>query len=414
MKVAGAPDPAARLLQKRAVAIALSLLLGAAPAWAEQLEVHGLVQLWATRALDDVLTSGSREVPPNTYYDLRSELATDTFSVRRAELALSGRVAGRVGFRVMVDPSIGTRSSNVLQDAILSFEIGYGFVFRAGQMKTIQTHEGIQSSARLVLVERGQLTRRFGDVRDRGLTLSWDRAGERSVHLSLGLFNGAGKADDTNRAKDVAFRAEWGIARGHHLGAYGLRGSTDQPHDRVALDLDGAGAPASHDVLRARDATSQAGAFYLIERDGFGAVLEALTGRLGRRFPSLGTSPGPARREHIDQRLLGLQATLHYSRGAHSMAARYDRLDYNAGRRWHTVHDPYRESAPGTPREADFAPVFTELSLGYTFAFDPAQPASANIKLSYVRRLGHFLIPPAGRAAPRNPASLVAAVQVSF
>jgi hypothetical protein len=406
-------DPQRTTFTTAAQAVAFSLLIVATPAGADELKVNGLIQLWATGTLDSVLTSAVP--PPNTYYDLRREFASDTFSVRRAELAFSGHVDRRVGFRVMVDPSIGALSSDVLQDALISVDLAGGLVFRAGQMKTLQTYEGLESSARLALVERGQLTRRFGDVRDRGVTLSWDRAGRRPLLVSLGVFNGAGKANDANGAKDVAFRVECGIATAHRLGAYGLRGSTDQPRDRaVPLDMAGAAAPTPDAVLKAADTTSQAGAFYLFDKGGFEAALEVLTGRLGRRHASLGTSPGPARREHVEQRLFGFQATAKYAQGRHQMAARYDRLDYNAGGRWYTDHDPYRESGQGAARDGDFTPVFTELSLGYTLAFDAADRAAANFKVAYVSRVGGFLISsPSGRVT-RSRASLVAALQVAF
>jgi hypothetical protein len=182
----------------------------------------------------------------------------------------------------------------------------------------------------------------------------------------------------------------------------------------VAAALAGENAPTAAAVRDAADRTRQLGAFYALVQGPLRLELEALGGLLGRRNPTLAASPGPARREHLDQRFLGFAATAASSAGRHTVAVRWDRLIDNWGRRFHTSFDPYRQSAPGVPREADFTPTFTELSLGWSFALDAEKPNTAKLQATYVHRSQGFLLPPPGEIGRRGGDSLVLLFQAEF
>jgi len=386
----------------------------AIPAAAAELRLSGLLQVWYTRPFGE-LPVGDPAVPPNRYYHLRDEFTQDSYHVRRAEMKVAGEMGEKVSFVVMADPAIGMRSSNVLQDAYLELRPIGRVALRAGQMKTLQTREGLAGSGSLLFAERGQVARLFGDVRDRGAVLAWTaRANEGDSLVALAaLFNGSGKDSDVNARKDAVLRLEW--RRGDHsAGIYGLLGATDRAGDAVALILAGEDAPSARAVREAADRTRQLGAYCAFEHGPLRLELEALGGSLGRRHATLGAAAGPARREHLDQRLLGLAASGAWTAGRHTLAARFDRLDFNWGDRFYTSFDPYRQSAPDVAREGDFTPVFTEASLGWSFALDRDQPDAAKLQATYVRRSRNILRPPPGEAGARGGDSLVLVFQASF
>lgn len=401
------------------VARTVTLLLMSAPiARAEDVEIKltGLLQVWHTQGAQDSLRRNDLLVPPNRYYNLRPEFRENDFDVRRAEVKLTVKPLPQVAAEIMIDPSLGTATiGNILQDAALTLRPVPRLELKAGQFKTAQTYEGLLSSSALVFAERGQITRVFGDVRDRGALLSWSFGGEPALggKLSVGAFNGGGRSADSNGSKDVVGRLE--MKRGsQRFGAYGLRGHTDLSDGRAALSFAGDDSPAPPEVLANRDRTWHAGLFWILEGARWYASAEGLTGELGRRFPSLGLLGGPAFREHLHQRIAGVVLTVARTRGRHTLAARYDVADYNAGDRGYTSFDPYRESAPDTPRGADYTPRFTEVTLGYTFAWRADKPGAANVKLNYVARSKNFLRPRPGQIGAQGGDSLVLALQASF
>lgn len=199
----------------------------------------------------------------------------------------------------------------------------------------------------------------------------------------------------------------------HRFGAYGLAGHTELPESRLPLDLAG-DSPAPAAILANRDHTWHAGLFYVLEGTRWFASAEALTGELGRRFGSLGLVAGPAFREHLDQRIAGLVLTGAHTRGRHTLAARYDVADYNAGDRWYIPFVPYLESGPGVARGADYTPRFTEVTIGYTFALRADKPRLVNVKLNYVIRSKNFLRPTDGETGARGGDSAILALQASF
>jgi hypothetical protein len=273
------------------------------------------------------------------------------------------------------------------------------------------------SSATLIFAERSQIGRIFGDPRDRGLAASYARGKVEKVsaRLSAGFFNGAGKLSDQNAQKDFVARLELNRQDRHHFGLYGMTGRTDLP-DRgglVALALAGAG-PIAADVLRAKDATSDFGGFYSFRSAHWFAGAEALTAKLGRRFPSLGIVAGNAGRQHLDQRLVGYVVTGTYTRRHHTLALRYDFTGYNSGNRHYTSYDPYRFDAAGAPLDGDYTPRYSEFTAGYSYAILPEKTRQANVKLNYVARSKNFLRPRVGQTGEQGADSLIAAFQVSF
>ena len=144
---------------KRVTLSALSVLLMAGAAHAQAPKVSGLVQAWYTQMADSNLRNSSSSVKPNRYYNLRSEFTENGFHIRRTELKVAGKVMDEVEYEVMFDPSIGTGSSNILQDAAIKYKLGGGFEIKVGQFKNLQGHEAATSSSELLLAERSMFNR---------------------------------------------------------------------------------------------------------------------------------------------------------------------------------------------------------------------------------------------------------------
>jgi hypothetical protein len=151
------------------------------------------------------------------------------FSVRRAEIKLSGKVNPGVSWTIMIDPSktlaannafstvAGTRvladtsinpSSNVLQDAFISFDRLSYLRVDIGQFVVPLGLEGVQGAAALDTVERAlfiadrERDGSYGDVRDVGV-MAHGTARE-VFDYSVGLFNGGSLADAIDQHAVVA------------------------------------------------------------------------------------------------------------------------------------------------------------------------------------------------------------------
>jgi len=395
---------------------ALSLLawVAGSVAFGEEptVRLNGLVQAWGDLAIGGELRLDAPDVPANRYYNLRAEFREDGFVLRRAEVRVGGSVVPSVEFAVMLDPAIGTGS--ILQDAYVTLKPGRRWAFRAGQLKTLQTYEGLLSSAELLFIERAQASRVFGDTRDRGGTgsLTFGDPERLAATAWAGAFNGSGKSDDQNRWKDAVARVE--VRRGprHLFGVYGLRGRSDLADARVPLTFPGSRGPEPSAVVASADLTTNLGGFYVFQTGSWHASLEAVTGRWGRRQPALGPTPGPARREHLDQRFVGMTLTGAYHWRRYALAVRHDVFDANAGDRWYGPTNPYRDPAAGSG--GDFSPRFHESTAGVTAALVPDVPHRALLRVNYVRRSRNVLQPRDGQGGPRGGDSLVGLVQVAF
>lgn len=411
---------------KRSPSLGLvAILLAGLPMAAQTPQVTGLVQAWYTQMLDSNLRLNSAAATNgNKYYDAKNA-QENTFTIRRAEMAIKGQVPGVEGFsyNVAFDPAIS--SGSILQDFTLSYNSG-PLTVTAGQFKNQRTYEGIFSSSALIFAERAQLARKFGDTRDRGVTLGYG-FGDKAFggKLTLGVFNGntelsGGKINDANAQKDLVARLEFNAGKTQKFGVWTLQGGTDQADKGGLTALTFAGtSPSSTEIVDNKDKTTQFGVFYVYEDAGWHFDAEVLSAKLGRLFPSVGTAAGAAKRESLDQKVLGYYVTGAYTTGAHTFALRYDFMNYNAGDDWYTSYNPYTQSAPGVARlvngsPVDYTPKYTELTAGYTYAFNPKSVKSANLKVNYILRSKNFLAPRAGQTGEQGGDSLIVAYQIAF
>ena len=365
-------------------------------------QLGGLLQIWAVQPLGPTLPAPSGGSP----YDAGNATLSQGLLLRRAQLQVAGSVPGGAPLRylVMADFALSTSPANpangnapynpsLLQDAWIEGPLGGGFHARVGQFKNLQTWEGLVAPGDLLFAERSQAGRRFADRRDRGLALGWRGGGPRvTLQATVGVFNGtndlsAGKAPDANGRRDGVLRLEVELGPRHRFGLYGLRGATDQPEAGLqAKTFPGPGAPGPETVLRQADRTENLGAFYLLEAGPWRGEVEAITGRWGRRYPSVGPQAGPAARARLDQRFLGLVATLAFTRGPHQGALRWDWLD----------GDTLRPGAAAL-----------ECSAGYT-----RRLGATALRINLIRRTGNLGVPLGAPARSAN--ALVLAFQSGF
>jgi hypothetical protein len=403
-----------------------AFLLAALPASAQTVKIGGDIQLWYTQMLDSNLRYNS--AAPGGYYNLRSEFKENTFSVRRSEIKLSGSAAEGVDYEVMFDPSISTGTSNpiILQDAFVTWKPFAGLDVKAGQFKNLQTYEGVTSSTELLFAERSQLGRMFGDKRDRGLALGFSYGDPKGFagKVTAAVFNGmndatAGKTNDTNAQKDFVLRLDFSLGQTHKFGAYTLQGGTDvadkgNPPATIAANPGGAW-PTQAAIYDNKDKTTNLGAFYAYQDGTWTFTAEYMTGLLGRRFATLAATAPAVKREHLDQKFTGYYVTGGYTSGPHSILARYDLMNLNSGDDWYTATNPYTTNvATGLPTGTDYSPKYTEVTVGYTYAWIPEKVKAANFKLNYIARSKNFLRPFGTETGEQGGNTVVAALLVAF
>lgn len=408
------------------------LVAGAIPVSAQDAtpKIGALVQVWYTQMMDNSLRLDSPAATNgNKYYDAKN-VGENTFLIRRSEVHISGKVPGVEGFsyEVMTDPSINTGATNptILQDLTITYKNG-PFSVVAGQFKNQRTYEGVLSSSALIFAERAQLSRKFGDTRDRGVAFGYGFGDkEFGGKLTLAAFNGmvdaaAGKANDTNAQKDVVVRLDFNAGKVQKFGLWTLQGGTDQTDKGglMAQSFVGTnGVPSQAQVLGNKDQTQQYGVFYVYDDGTWHFDFEAMNAKLGRLFPSVGAA-GAAKRESLNQKALGYYLTGAYTTGNHTFALRYDLMNWNQGGDWYTSYDPYTQSAPGVARlvngaPVDYTPKYTEITAGYTYAFNPKSVKSANLKVNYLHRSKNFLAPRAGQVGEQGGDSLIVGYQIAF
>ncbi|WP_243302044.1 porin [Geothrix oryzisoli] len=407
-----------------------AFLLAALPASAQTVKIGGDIQLWYTQMLDSNLRTNSSA--PGGYYNLRSEFKENTFSIRRSEIKLSGSVAEGLDYEVMFDPSISTGTTNpiILQDAFVTWKPAAGLDLKVGQFKNLQTYEGVMSSTELLFAERSQLGRMFGDKRDRGLALGFSYGDPNGFagKVTAAVFNGmndaaSGKANDTNAQKDFVLRLDFNLGKAHKFGAYTLQGSTDvadKGNPSIAIAANPGGAwPTQVAIYDNKDKTTNLGAFYAYQDGTWTLTTEYMTGLLGRRFATLAATAPTVKREHLDQKFTSYYVTGGYTFGHHSVMARYDFMNFNSGDDWYTAYNPYTESSPGVPLLAngapvDYTPKYTEVTVGYTYAWVPEKVKAANFKLNYIARSKNFLKPFGTETGEQGGNTVVAALLVAF
>lgn len=395
--------------------VGVLIVAGPAGARAEVLKVSGLIQIWATVNGADIRRNAG-ETPPNRYYNLRPEFAQDGFTVRRTELRVSIRPLPKLELTVMADPSISTGS--IVQDAVVLLRPMARLLLQVGQFKTQQTHEGLLSSVDLMSAERGQAARAFGDTRDRGVVASWSFGDGTRVSgaTSAAVFNGSGRREDLNPTKDVVVRFELRRGTRHLAGAYGLLGSTDVADGttRVPLSFGGVRAPSPERVLARADRTTNMGAFYVFDSGRWLGSVEGIGGRWGRRAPSLGSAPAPARREHLRQRFIGVTLTAAVRVRRFTLAVRHDVLDANAGDDSYGDRHLYGDPVTARDRNGYAPPCYSETTIGGVLPLTSGTRPSLRARVNYIHRSSSVVRRRTGQSRPLGGDSLVGSLQAAF
>ena len=410
------------------------LALAAGIASAQEVKVNAIVDLWYTQMLDNSLRLNATSAK---YYQLNSAFQENGFSVRRCELYVNGKLSDEVSYNVLFDPNTATSTTSptTLLDAAITYKPSAFFSVKVGQFKPLQTFEAsMVGSGELLFYDRSQMARQFGDKRDRGLvaTASWGEATGFNGKVNVGVFNGSGdrdsgKANDANAQKDYVTRFEFAYARAHKFGFYTRNGSTDTADKAgvtVVNSFKGTGAPAwpYTEVLANKDKISNYGLYYAYDNGTWIAQGEAITGLLGRRFPSLGIAPAvatdpvpSAAREHLDQKYLGYVATAGVRVGPHAFMLRYDFMNYNKDTNFYGPNNPYTQNmTTGAVLTTDYTPKFTEIVAGWNYTFTPAKWTLANLKLNYIHRSKNFLKPRTTQVGEQGGDSVLLALQVGF
>jgi phosphate-selective porin len=132
---------------------------------------------------------------------------TDSFSVRRLRMILSGNVMKNVLFKVQADVA----RSPILLDALVEFGFSKSASLRIGQFLVPFSLENLTSTSDLDTINRSQVEEKLCPGRDnssQGRDIGLMALGKYSiVEYSLGLFNGSGtNKADTNSYKDLGAR----------------------------------------------------------------------------------------------------------------------------------------------------------------------------------------------------------------
>ncbi|MCL1893757.1 MAG: OprO/OprP family phosphate-selective porin [Holophagaceae bacterium] len=381
--------------------------------------VGGLAQIWYTQMLDsnlrhfDSQSTGFR----NANFQNMTQFKENSFSIKRIDLKVDGKISDNVDYYVNIDPTIS--SGAVLQDVFIKYKMPHKIELMVGQFKPFQTFDGFIPPADALFAEYTQLANLFSG-RERGAWLSMGFGSPQTINgrFHVGMTNGYGKNNDLNSQKDIVARLDLNYGKHHYFGGYALHGSTDQPDtgSLKAIQFQGTSVPSDETILDNKDKTSHYGIFYNFRSDKVYASAEVMTGLWGRRFfPSVyaGATAPPSLRAHLDQAFLSYVGVFAYNiNNRHKVLARYDYMDYNYGDKWYTVQNPY--VIPAGTLAGDYTPKFTEVTLGYTFALLHDSQKAANIKANYVMRSKNFLYPRSGQSGEQGGDSIVIALQVAF
>ena len=393
-------------------AVAVLLATGLSHAQAQAPRFTGLGQVWYTQMMDNKLRLNSYTGP----YQSNARFQENGFYFRRVELKAAGTVGETLDWEFMIDPTI-SGTDTVLQDIAIRYKLPNNIEIRMGQFKPLQTLEGTTSSSDILFAERSMLGRQFGDPRDRGVVASIGFGDSNAFNgrFHFGVFQGAAKANDANAQKDLVARLDMNYGRQHYFGLYTMQGSTNLSDKEGTLHglSFGEYGPEAAKVFDNKDKSSNVGLFYRFQTSNFHASFEAITGLIGRRYASLGATGGASvnsNRKHLDQKFIGYVGTFGYTFDKHSILARYDYMDYNSGSDWYGNVNPYKTA------EGDFTPKYTEITVGYNYAFMPDRFRAANIKLNYIMRSKNFLRPMPGtsQVGEQGGDSIVAAFQFAF
>jgi phosphate-selective porin len=181
-----------------------------------KIKLNGLMQFW--------------------YQNDNAGTPKDTFRIRRAEIKLGGEIeSGIVSWAVMIDPAQireDTDRKSPLQDFIITLTPYKFCSIDFGQYKVPFGMEGLESSAKLDVIERSALATEFKwtDYRDIGFTIRGDfKVGNIKIHPAVGIFNGeGGNKLDVNSSKDFVGRLIVKPTEMIHLGIAHYNGKSDK------------------------------------------------------------------------------------------------------------------------------------------------------------------------------------------
>jgi len=234
---------------------------------------------------------------------------------------------------------------------------------KGGQFKMPTTYEStILSPVTSTFFDRAQMSRLIGEKRDRGVWAGYSYGDPKGFKgtINVSVSNGStddgtsGKtAVDNNAAKDYLVRYDGNYGSAHRFGAY-YRTRHHQPEvpqhgphrPPRAWTTAGVTLQAVKDNL---DKTTAEGLFYAYDQSNLHLDVEAATGLVGRRFPTLQTTAVVPVREHLDQKFTTYALTAVYKMGQHQIAARYDYMNYNSATTGTTATSP-TSPPPATPR----------------------------------------------------------------
>jgi Phosphate-selective porin O and P len=177
------------------------------------------------------------------WYMAGDEGFNDTFRIRRAELKVSGELARKFGWVVMIDPaksltvSSGTvnQASRVLQDAFITVAGPHGTTWQLGQFRIPLSREGVEPASSLDTVERALFLSdrarngNYGDIRDIGLSLRGTLAKRYDYHV--GVFNSSGETQndlDRDDRKAVVGKFVATVVPGLRAGVSGAWGGPEE------------------------------------------------------------------------------------------------------------------------------------------------------------------------------------------
>ena len=169
---------------------------------------------------------------------------TDSFSIPRARLTLSGELLKNVRFRIQID---GVKSPALL-DANVDFLFNPAYGLRIGQYYVPMSLENNTSDSEMDTILRSQVVNSLAPSRDlgsQGRDIGAMFIGRYSIaEYYLGVFNGAGiNKLDTNKAKDLGARLILHPLESLAIGGSFYKGRNnpvqngpDLTRDRVALE----------------------------------------------------------------------------------------------------------------------------------------------------------------------------------
>lgn len=152
--------------------------------------------------------------------------AKSNFRIRRAEIKLRGKTSPELRYFFSIDPSKSLKEGNVsrsndnkiLQDLGIEYAFMPEFKITVGQFKAPDTIESFTSSGELLLAERSIISRNYGDNRETGVMLSFEK---EPLKAKLMLSNG-GKTNtiDENTAKDFHARVDYIPMANFNMGSF--------------------------------------------------------------------------------------------------------------------------------------------------------------------------------------------------